>query len=993
MGLTNNNLVWQARLDTKKLSTDVGRAKSKILGIQKSMPNFNFKRMGKGFQGLSSPIKGTTKSVGGLKNITNKLKGNFSQLSSQIPGLSGGLGSLAAGFGGVAAAIGLAIKAIIKITQKNMKLETSMADLQAILGATEEEMKFYRNTAIELSKTNTQSAISISKLMKTLGSQKPEILGNEEAMRKLTESTIVLSDASKMSAENTSKYLTNALNQYGAAVSEADKFMNALAAGSQKYAADIPYLSDAIEQTGRVARDSNLSFEELVGTLEIIAPSFSEPSRAGRMYKNVLLNLQTAGKGFQSGQFDLQDALEQVQQEYSNMNDPVEKSQYLTKLFGKESITLGKVLLDNKDKINEYTNAVSGTNTAYEQAEIQNDTLEASLKKLKNSWDAFIYSFNESGNLTGFFKGVVDILRKIINNFHIIKDAYKDAFSPIGDIFKSFNQLFSILTDFGDKSLKISDIFKVLGKYIKISLSPLTIGFKIISLILKGLVAGVKVIKDWATQSKTVNNIIAWLRTAIQNIIGWVTDAFEWLEDKINSLLKKSNDLNKNTKESINNILGVDIENVRTSAKTETGQKGTGQNYMSVNKDKIERDLKDINKLMIEATKEGYEKEKALLELQYQEKQEKYRGHKKALEYIDALHKKELEKLDQKYNDKKLKDFKLQQEIDKEKFNSKKRTEKEIKQFELQQYVDYQKKRLKLEQDLTDKEKELIQIKIDNANQEILNLENNNAKKLENYKLQQEIELERVQREKKTEFELQQYKLQQFISYQKKRLELDENLTEKQKELIKERIKTAEYELEENKKNNKEREAGLQEFSKLAKSLGENIQQINSDNINSVKDFGKALYKTTQSTISNYLQQAIAIGIKNAMATSGSPIVGLVVAGLVSTSLKILFDKLTAKPPGFAEGGIINGEDYYGDKKLIRANAGEMIINRTDQLNLWKMIKSNNKSREESELINTNKLLLEQNRMIENQKNHIKVNDDVIGLSSQTSEIKDIKIK
>lgn len=45
---------------------------------------------------------------------------------------------------------------------------------------------------------------------------------------------------------------------------------------------------------------------------------------------------------------------------------------------------------------------------------------------------------------------------------------------------------------------------------------------------------------------------------------------------------------------------------------------------------------------------------------------------------------------------------------------------------------------------------------------------------------------------------------------------------------------------------------------------------------------------------------------------------------------------------GFSTGGIVGGSSYIGDNTLIRANAGEMVLNRSQQKNLYNAIRTNN---------------------------------------------------
>lgn len=49
-----------------------------------------------------------------------------------------------------------------------------------------------------------------------------------------------------------------------------------------------------------------------------------------------------------------------------------------------------------------------------------------------------------------------------------------------------------------------------------------------------------------------------------------------------------------------------------------------------------------------------------------------------------------------------------------------------------------------------------------------------------------------------------------------------------------------------------------------------------------------------------------------------------------------------ASIPKFADGGIIGGSSFFGDKMIARVNSGEMILNQSQQGRLFQMINSGN---------------------------------------------------
>lgn len=353
VNITGRNLFWQARIDNTRLKTDAA-----------------------------------------------KTQATFSQLGKSIGG--------ATLFAGVGVAAGLAIKEVVKV---NTAFEKSISTLSSITGAVGEDLDFYKQKAIEFGESTTQSASQVAEAFKLIGSQKPELLQSKEALAEVTQKAIILAQASNVDVPVAARAMTNALNQTSSGAEKASKFINILASASKLGAGDIPYLNSALEGSAKVAHDSNLSFAEMTAVIEKLAPAFSQPSSAGLHFKAVLLRLQKQGFGFESGMFNLQDALNEVKGELDNIKDPARRAQREIKILGARSITAGKIMIESRDSFKEFANSISGTNTAYEQSKINTDNVKGSITKLKSAIEGAIL---KNSDFNSGLKDIIDTLTGVV---------------------------------------------------------------------------------------------------------------------------------------------------------------------------------------------------------------------------------------------------------------------------------------------------------------------------------------------------------------------------------------------------------------------------------------------------------------------------------------------------------------------------------------------------------------------------------------------------
>lgn len=327
-----------------------------------------------------------------------KAQGSISSFANTSKGIVSGLtkfGGYAAAFVGISTSIHAAVTA-------NMEFEKSLSSLRALTGVTADELNYFRAEAIRMAMDSTQSATQMVDAYKLIGSQMPELLKNKSALTATAEAAVTLAEAAELDVPTAAKALTGSLNQMGQSSVHAAEYINILAAASQQGSADIPYLNKAIENAGGAASSVGIKFNDLVAAIEAIAPRITDAGSAGINLRNIFLTLESsADRQLRPSVVGLSRALENLSAKNMDATE-------LTKMFGKESVTAAIAILQERDAFEQLRTGITNTNTAYEQAQINNDNLAGSIDKLKSTWGAFI---NTMAGSNGVIKDIVDEIR------------------------------------------------------------------------------------------------------------------------------------------------------------------------------------------------------------------------------------------------------------------------------------------------------------------------------------------------------------------------------------------------------------------------------------------------------------------------------------------------------------------------------------------------------------------------------------------------------
>ncbi len=222
-----------------------------------------------------------------------------------------------------------------------------------------------------------------------IGSQRPELLKNAEALEKVAQDAIYLSIAGKDKLEPAAKALTTVMNQMNLGAENSRRIINAIAAGSQAGAGNIQYITDAFEKSGTTAKLMNIELEQHIGLIEAVAPKYSEASIAGNSLDKVLLKMKEKGIGYKNGVFDLSLAIDELETKFKN-------GESAATLFGAEHAKMAEILVMNKKEIKKrlHGRAVTGTNKAVVQAQINSDTNEAKRAQARNKMNLLAIDLN-----------------------------------------------------------------------------------------------------------------------------------------------------------------------------------------------------------------------------------------------------------------------------------------------------------------------------------------------------------------------------------------------------------------------------------------------------------------------------------------------------------------------------------------------------------------------------------------------------------------------
>lgn len=281
---------------------------------------------------------------------------------------------------------------VSQLSSAGIKLDSGMHDLSAVAGVTGDGLKQIESFARQSAKAfGTDAAVAVEGYKLLLSQLTPELGKYPEALREMGDCIQTTSKLMGGDGVAAAQVLTTAMNQYGvsmddptAAAGEMARMMNVMAAAGQAGSAELPAISAALQQCGMAAKAANVSFEETNAAIQVLDKAGKKASEGGVALRNVLGQLskgrfveKQAREELEAAGIDvvaLGDNTKSLKERLEMLKPLLNDSALLGKFFGVENANAARALIQGTDALGGFTEAVTGTNSATDQAAIIMDS-------------------------------------------------------------------------------------------------------------------------------------------------------------------------------------------------------------------------------------------------------------------------------------------------------------------------------------------------------------------------------------------------------------------------------------------------------------------------------------------------------------------------------------------------------------------------------------------------------------------------------------------
>ena len=345
--------------------------------------------------------------------------------------------------------------------------QTAIANLQTTGHVTAEQLSSISDRARAAGRAfgvDMTRPVEVSTML--LSQLSPELANNSDAMDLMVRNALTLSKTMNGDTRAATEALIVSMRQYGVSLDDPmragqamTEMMNIMAESSRLGSSSLSEIKDALRISGVAAKAANVHFAEANAAIQVLSDSGRKGSEAGNSLRHVMgilskerflmpgVQEELAAAGIDVN--DLSDKSKSLADRLKPLRGIMHDTALVAKLFGAGNYQAALAMIEGIDQMEQYTEAVQGTNSAQEQASIIMGTYAEKQSRIATWFDNIKISiFNTTKSFMPFAEVTGSVIEKsaslamAVKGLSIVMDtklgsAIKGSISWIGRLGKS----------------------------------------------------------------------------------------------------------------------------------------------------------------------------------------------------------------------------------------------------------------------------------------------------------------------------------------------------------------------------------------------------------------------------------------------------------------------------------------------------------------------------------------------------------------------------
>lgn len=327
------------------------------------------------------------------------------------------------------------------ILKTSADFEAGMSNVQAIAGASAEDMKLLADKAKEMGSTTKFSATESSEALSYMamaGWKTQDMLSGLPGVMNLAA-------ASGEDLGLVADILTDGLSAFGLQAKDSGHFADVLAQASSNANTNVSMLGESFKYVAPVAGAMGYTIEDTAGVLGLMANAGIKASQSGTSLRGALLRLGSPSKETAKAMQDLNiemfnadgtarplmDVIDDLRYTFQGMTEE-QKTTYAEMLFGKNAIAGMLAVLNTSDAdFDKFINALDNAEgSAEKMANVMNDNLQGQLLLLKSNLEGVALKLGET--LIPLAKKSIEKIDNIVTKFSELDPTMQETIVKVG---------------------------------------------------------------------------------------------------------------------------------------------------------------------------------------------------------------------------------------------------------------------------------------------------------------------------------------------------------------------------------------------------------------------------------------------------------------------------------------------------------------------------------------------------------------------------------